>query len=258
MNRLVTVVMIALASLLSQTSTGSAAELKVRCAEAMKPVFSTFATEFEHKTGSKVSVSYATAGVIEKQIYEGEAFDVVILPSEAIGSLATSGKINPGTLTKIAQSPLAIAVHAGSAKPDISTVDSVKHALLAAKSIGYPDPTKGGAIGKAAADMIARLGMTDQLKAKTTLTPAGQFVDLLGEGRVELAIALPVVLMNRPGVDFVGVLPAELQDPNAFVYTAASSAGGEQASAKALIDYMVSTEAAKLIRSKGMKAAGEF
>src|SRR5437016_3103962 len=98
MNRLATVVTIALASLLLQTSTGSAAELKVLCAEAMKPVLSTLATEFEHKTGSKVTVSYATAGVIEKQIHEGEAFDVVILPGETIGSLAASGKINPGTL----------------------------------------------------------------------------------------------------------------------------------------------------------------
>jgi molybdate transport system substrate-binding protein len=257
MNRFVAVFAIALGSVLLTMSTGSAAQLKVLCAEAMRPVFSTLAADFEHKTGNKVAVSYATAGVIENQIHEGEAFDLVILPGEAISSLASSGKINPGTSRKIAKSPLAIGVHVGSAKPDISTVDSVKRALLAAKSIGYPDPMKGGAIGKGAAGMIARLGMTDQLSAKTTLTPAAQFLDLLAQGRIELAIALPVVLRDRSGVDFVGVLPAELQDHNAFVYTAAARAGGDQASVQLLIDYLV-REAATLIRSKGMNAAGEF
>jgi molybdate transport system substrate-binding protein len=259
MKRLASVFTIAVASLLLNTGSGTAADVKVLCAEAMKPVFPTLAADFERKTASKVAVSYATAGVIEKQIQDGEAFDVVILPTEALNSLATGGKIVVGTSTKIAQSPLAIAVHAGSPKPDITTVDAVKRALLAAKSIGYSDPAKGGAIGKAAARMIARLGLTDELKSKTMLTPAGQFVSLVGEGRIELAIALPIVLMNRPGVDFVGVLPTELQDPNAFIYSAAISANSEQTStAKALVGYMTSPEAAGMVKSKGMKPAGEL
>jgi molybdate transport system substrate-binding protein len=125
---------------------------------------------------------------------------------------------------------------------------------LAAKSIVYPDPTKGGATGIHAARVIERLGIAEQMKPKTTLTPAGEYADVLAKGEAEIAIVQPIVVMNFPGVDLVGPLPAELQNTTDFVFMAGVSATAkEPAAAKELIRYLLAPAAARVIKAKGME-----
>lgn len=231
-----------------------AAEIKVLCAEAMKPVFEEIARDFERTSGDKVTATYSTAGVIAYRIRGGELTDGAIIPRAAFSPLVNEGKITSGSATRVAHSLLAVAVRAGAPKPDISTVEALKRTLLAAKSITYPDPTEGGAIGIQAASVIDRLGLTDQLKSKTTLTPAGEFRDILAMGQAELAIVQPVVVVNYPGIDLVGPLPAELQNTTSFDFMAGIGANAkESAAAKALILYLLSPAAARVIKAKGME-----
>ena len=231
-----------------------AAEIKVLCAEAMRPVFEEIARDFERTSGDKVTAAYSTAGVIAYRIRDGELTDGAIIPRAVFSSLVNEGKITTGSATRVAHSLLAVAIRAGAPKPDISTVEALKRTLLAAKSITYPDPTEGGAIGIQAASVIDRLGLTDQLKSKTTLTPAGEFRDILAMGQAELAIVQPVVVVNYPGIDLVGPLPAELQNTTSFDFMAGIGANAkESAAAKALILYFLSPAAARVIKAKGME-----
>jgi molybdate transport system substrate-binding protein len=240
--------------LLMQPGIVEAAEIQVLAAEAIKPALDDIFREFESASGHKVTAAYATAGVIRDRIRGGDLVDLAIMPRSAFDPLVTESKIAAGSATKVAQSLIAVAVRAGAPKPDISTVEAFKRTLLAAKSIVYPDPTKGGAVGIQAARVIKRLGLTEQLKSKTTLTLGGEFREILAKGQAELAIVVPIVVMNYPGVDLVGPLPAELQSMTDFVFLAGIGTNAkEPAAAKALIQFLLSPAAARVIRAKGME-----
>lgn len=231
-----------------------AVEIKVLGAEAFKPALDDIAAEFERASGHKITVAYATAGVLRNRIRGGELTDVAIMPKSTFDPLVVEGKIAADTATRIAQSLISLAVPAGGPKPNIGTVEDFKRALLAAKSIVYPDPTKGGAIGVHAARVIERLGLSEQLKSRTTLSVAGEFRELLAKGQAELAFVQPIVVMNYPGIDLVGPIPAELQSLTDFVFLAGIGANAkEPAAAKALIQYLLSPAAARVIKAKGME-----
>ena|SRR5947209_27157 len=146
-----TAVVAILSALLPGTG-ANAAEIKVLSAVAMKPALDDLARDFGDSTGHTVRMVYATAGVVKDRIRDGEAVDVAILPRSAFDPLVTQAKIASGSATIVARSLVAVAVPAGAPKPDISTVDALRRALLAAKSIVYPDPTKGGALFSACLD----------------------------------------------------------------------------------------------------------
>jgi molybdate transport system substrate-binding protein len=231
-----------------------AADIKVLSAVAMKPALDELAREFEQTTGHKVTLGYATAGIVRDRIRGDEPVDVAIMPRSAFEPLLTEGKIARSSETRVAQSLVAVAVRAGAPKPDISSAEAVKKSLLAAKSIVYPDPSKGGATGIHAARVIERLGISEQMKSKTTLTPAGEYADVVARGEAEIAIVQPIVVMNFPGVDLVGPLPAELQNTTDFVFMAGIGANAKEADvAKALIQYLLAPAAARVIKSKGME-----
>ncbi|HEY4982305.1 MAG TPA: molybdate ABC transporter substrate-binding protein [Pseudolabrys sp.] len=231
-----------------------AAELKVLSAVAMQPALDDLGRDFERKTGHKVTLAYATAGIVRDRIRNGEPADVVIAPRSAFEPLSTQGKIAPGSEVRLAQSLVAVAVPAGAAKPDISSPDALKRGLLAAKSIVYPDPAKGGATGIHAARVIERLGITEQMKSKTTLVPGSEYADILAKRQAELAIVQPMVVMTFPGVDLVGPLPAELQNTTDFVFmSGVSASAAEPALAKTFIEFLRSPDAARVIKAKGME-----
>jgi molybdate transport system substrate-binding protein len=156
----------------------------------------------------------------------------------------------------VAQSLLAIAVQAGRPKPDISSPDALKRTLLAAKSIGYSDPARGGGIGRQATQVIERLGIAGDLKSKTTMTPAGEFRELLATGKVELAFVFPVVVVDDPRISVVGFVPAELQNVADMTFLGGiNTSAKEPAAATAFIQYLLSPAAAQVISAKGMTPA---
>src|SRR5262249_3823323 len=161
--------------------------------------------------------------------------------------LRTQGKIAPGTATVVARSLVAVAVPAGAPTPDISTVDALKRSLLAAKSVVYPDPTKGGATGIHAAHVLERLGIPAAAQAKPMRVPAAP-TEMLAKREAELAFVQPMAVIGVPGVALVGPLPAELQNKTDFVFWAGVGASAKEAeAASAFIKYLLTPEAARAI-----------
>lgn len=236
-------------------STGvCAAELKVFTAEALSAAIDPITQDFEKATGHKVTVVYATAGVLRDRVRAGEAVDVVVLPRSAFDPLMAERKIAADTQTPIAQSLIAIAVRRGFPKPDVSTPEALKASLLASRAIAHSDPQGGGAIGVHAAKVIEQLGITEQMRPKTRTTPGGGFHELLIKGDVDLAFVQPITAARYPELEVAGPLPAELQDLNNFVYVAAvGAASGEPAVARAFIQHLASPTAAAVIKSKGIE-----
>lgn len=238
--------------------TAGAAEMKVLSAVAMKPALDGIIRDFERTSGHRVTVAYATAGVVRNRIRDGEVADVVIAPGSAFNALASEGRIARDTAAGVAQSLLAVAVRKGAPKPDISSPEALKRTLLAATSIVTSDPTKGGATGIHAARVFERLGITEAIKSKTTLTPGGEYAEVLSRGEAELALVQPMVLVGVPGVEIVGPVPAELQDKTDLVFTAGVAAKAkEPAAAQAFIKYLLGPEATRAIKAKGMEPVGK-
>jgi molybdate transport system substrate-binding protein len=236
----------------------NAAEIKVLSAVAMKAALDDLAREFERRTGHTVNMAYATAGIVRDRIRDREAVDVAILPRSAFDPLVKLGKIAPGTATVVARSLVAIAVPAGASKPDISTVDALRRSLLAAKSVVYPDPTKGGATGIHAARVIEQLGISAEMKPKTTLVPGAEFAEVLARREAELGIVQPMVVLGVPGVELAGPLPAELQNTTDFVFWAGVVASAkEPVTASAFIKSLLAPEAARAIKAKGMEPGSD-
>jgi len=235
-----------------------AAEIIVLSAVAMKPALDDLVREFELRSGHTVKIAYATAGIVRDRIRDGEAVGVAIAPRSAFGGLETQGKIAPGTARVVARSLVAVAVPAGAPKPDVSTVDALKRSLLAAKSIVYPDPTKGGATGIYAARVIERLGIAAEMKPKTTLVPGSEYAEILAKRQAEMGIVQPMVVLGVPGVELVGALPTELQNTIDFVFWAGVGVASKEAdTASAFITYLLTPEAARAIKAKGMEPGSD-
>jgi molybdate transport system substrate-binding protein len=138
---------------------GQAAEVKVLTSVALTNALGELAPIFEQKTGNKLTISYDLAAVQKKRIIEGERADVIILTRTMMDDLVKQNKLSPGNIVNVASTPVALAARAGAPKPDISTPEAFKQALLSAKSISYADPAKGGLSGVVASRAIERLGI---------------------------------------------------------------------------------------------------
>jgi molybdate transport system substrate-binding protein len=208
--------------------------------------------KFERQNGASLAVSWGTAPMLVARIEGGERADVLILSRAGIDALIKQGKIVSGSDVTLAGSGVAIAVKAGAPKPDISTPDALKQTLLEAKSIAYSEPSAGGASGVYFAKLLERMGIAEQVNAKTKYPPAGGFsAELLLTGAAELAVQQKPELLHVSGVDIVGFLPGELNLVTEFA--AAVMTGSKNATrGQALIGSLRSPEAAALFRSKGL------
>jgi molybdate transport system substrate-binding protein len=241
--------------LLSCGTIAGATELKVLGAEAFKPAFEALAGGFEQASGHKLQFVYATAGVLRDRIRAGETADVIILPKPTFDPLQAEGWIGREGSANIAQSLFSLAVPRGNPKPDISSVDALKRALLGAKAITYPEPTGGGGIGAYAGRVVERLGLTEQLRPRTTFTKGGEFREVLAQRKADIAFVLPTVISNDPRIELVGPLPAELQSSTEFTFSAGLGPQTRApAAAQALIRYLLGPEALLALRSKGLDA----
>jgi molybdate transport system substrate-binding protein len=249
-----TVIRVAAAAggLMLSATVGHAAELKVMTSVALTQSLNELSPIFEQKTGNKLTISYDLAAVQKKRILEGERADVIILTRAMMEDLAKQNKLASPSIVNVAGTPVALAARAGVAKPDISTADAFKKTLLSAKSISYADPAKGGLSGVVAGKAIERLGIVEQMKAKTTLVPGAQSPDLVAKGEVELGIAQASEIVPVTGVQLVGPLPGELGSMTLF--TGGVGAGTASAdAAKALIEFLSGKEAAPHFKSKGFE-----
>ena len=238
---------------LAHASVASAAEIKVLSAIGMKEVMDDLGPKFERAGGHKLAITFGTLGAVVKLVQGGETADVVIIPRQGIDTLVAEGKAPAGNVTAVARSGIVVVVRKGAPKPDISSPDALKRALLAAKSVTYGNPADGGASGIHFAKVLDRLGIANEMKAKTIYAKAGGDAGVLvADGKAEMGVNQLQVLMPVAGIDIVGPLPGDLQATT--VFSAAIMTGARNAAAsKALVDFLRTPEAAKVIKAKGME-----
>ena len=234
-----------------------AAELKVLSAIGMQAVMEDLVPKFERTSGHKLAITFATLGAAVKRVQDGETADVVIIPRQGIDTLVKDGKAVADNVTVLARAGIVVAVRKGAPKPDISSPDALKRTLLAAKSIAYVDPASGGASGIHFATVLDRLGIANEMQAKTVFpnpkTPAAVGV-LVANGEAEIGVHIIQEVLSVAGIDVVGPLPGDLQ--NTIVFAAAIMASAKDAEAsKALVNFLRTPEAAAVIKTKGMEPA---
>jgi len=227
----------------------AAADLVILTNQGATPGVKELAAAFERASRHKVTVIQVEGDALDQRIASGPA-DLVTANPPAIEDLVKKGKAVASTVTPFVLAGLGLSVRAGVPKPDISTVEAYKATLLAARSIGY----SRGCSGTNVAEGIARLGLTEQLKAKTILTSGGPVADYLARGDFEVGIQQTNIMVGVPGTLYVGPLPGVLNKPCPSS-VALLTTSKEPDAARAMIKFMASPEAAPLLRKTHVEPA---
>jgi molybdate transport system substrate-binding protein len=207
--------------------------------------------DFEKKTGIKVKATFGSGLGTKKQVASGEPFDVPIVQPPFPEVLA-SGNVVASSAKTLASISIGVAVKKGAPKPDISTPEAVKKTLLAAKSVGYPNPAGGAAAGVAFDATLKKLGIAEQMEPKLKRAQGGAgAMTLAANGDVEIGLTF-LSEMENPGIDIVGALPKEIAPPTTLVGFVSAHAK-DPAAAKKLLDYLSSREAAAAYKAQHMQ-----
>ena len=200
--------------------------------------------------GHTVRLDYQPMGRLVNSI-DGSV-DMVIVTSEVYEALQKDGKAKAGSGTPLARVGVGIAVHEKAPLPDISTPEALKRTLLAAKSVVYIDP-KTGTSGKHVAEVLSRLGISDEVNRKATLGQGGYVVEPVGRGEIELGIHQVSEILPVKGVKLVGELPAALQKYT--VYVAVPMPGSAHAAAvRAFVEHLTAPAARGSLATAGYSA----
>jgi molybdate transport system substrate-binding protein len=231
-----------------------AAEVHVMISGGMTAAYNVLVPEFEHATGHKVLTAFGpsmgtTANAIPVRLERGEPADVLILVGYALGDLAKNGKVIPDSRVDLVKSPIGIAVKAGAPKPDISSADAVKRALLAAKTIAYSDSASGVYVST---EMFDKLGIADAMKDKARKIPATPVGEIVARGDAEIGFQQIAELRPVSGIDIVGPLPDDLQKITVFS-AGIATVSKEPDAGKALIKFLASPAARDAIIKSGME-----
>jgi molybdate transport system substrate-binding protein len=218
----------------------------------MQRVFENVRPEFETASGRTPDVQFASTADIAKRIQAGEAADFIILARTAADSLIKSGLVPATDCFVLGGSSIAVAVPAGRLKPDVSTAEGLKGAILAAKAVAYTDPASGGPSGIQFAKVLEHLGISEEVRPKTKFPPRGGLVgQILARGEADIGVQQSTELSSFRGVEVIGLLPSEFQIVTE--YSAAIPANSlNPEGAKALIEFMRSAEGGAAMKAKGL------
>ena len=226
-----------------------AAEVRVLAPNAAKEAVVEAVAAFEKASGHKVTLSWSGTEAITKRVSEGEIADVVINAAQNIDRLTTDGKLLQGTRTDFARSSIGAAVAASLPRPDVSSVEGLKAALPAAKSVVI----SSGTSGRHLSDLFDRLGVGEQVKGKLKQPPSGaQISDFLASGEAELGFQQVSELLHAKGIQYLGPLPASVQSYT--VYAAAGHAKAPQPEAAlAFLKALRQSDVAAVVKKSGME-----
>jgi molybdate transport system substrate-binding protein len=231
----------------AEMTRAQAAEIKVFLTGAARGAWDILTPQFERASGHKLVTQSALPLDLTAKVNAGEPFDVIVLSLDVEG-LIKQGKVEAASRTVLGQIGVGVAVRAGSPKPDFSTVEKFKQSLLNAKSIA----TSGeGSSGRFVSALIERLGIADQVKPKIKSGGAGRSAQLVAAGEVDFAVSGLPPLIDTPNIEWLGLLPPEI---NSFVlFTAGlSTAAKEPEAGRALLRFLASPEAMAVYKTKGL------
>jgi molybdate transport system substrate-binding protein len=237
----------------------SAAEVHVMISGGLTAAYQALVPEFEKATGNKVLTAFGpsmgtTVNAIPVRLERGEPADVLIMVGYALGDLIKNGKVVADSRVDLVKSPIGVAVKAGAPKPDISSADTLKRALLAAKSVAYSDSASGVYVST---EMFAKLGIADEMKDKAKKIPATPVGEIVARGEAEIGFQQISEMKPVAGIDIVGQLPPDLQKITVFS-AGIATVSKEPDAGRALIKFLASPAARDAIVNSGMEpiAAG--
>jgi molybdate transport system substrate-binding protein len=204
---------------------------------------------FEVATGHKISIQFGLTRDMQAAIEAGAAFDLALLPRSAVDALVGADKIAAGTVTDIVRSLVGVMVRTGAAQPDIGSVESFKAVLRNARAISYSK----GPSGLYVAELLQRLGLTEEMKDKTVFAIGRPVGEVIASGEAE--IGMQQIIENQPveGAHLVGPLPEALI--NYVMYSAGFAPAAPRSPGQAFVRFLASPEAVRIIRAKGMEPA---
>ena len=227
-------------------------EVRVMTSGGTAAAYVALAPQFERATGHTAVTLATSTGIgpdaIANRVRRGEPVDVIILSRAGIDELVGEGKVVADSRVDLARSSIGMAVRRGAPRPDISTVDALKRALLQAKSVAYSAQVSGIYL---ITELFPRLGIADQMAKKSIRVEVGRVGSAVERGEAEIGFQQISELLEVQGVDYVGPLPAEVQ--RVTVFTAAITAGSKNPSAaRALIEFLASPRGKEVMANSGL------
>lgn len=211
------------------------AKIKIMSAGAVQSMVTLIGGEFAKANGHELDLNFATVGTLRERLSGGEKTDVAILSESAVAAFARSGLFVAASIKDLGRTRTGVAIREGAAKPDISTADAFKRALLNAKTVSYSDPKGGGSSGTFFAGLLERLGIANEINKKAVLKKRGyEVAQAVVDGEAEIGTTFISEILTVRGAAVAGPLPTEID--NANMYTAAILArSAQQQAAHALI-----------------------
>ena len=241
------------ACLLIFVRTAAADDIRVMTSGTFTAAYLELRPQLERSLKVKIVTTATSMGVgsesIPSRLERGEAVDVVIVADDALNQLIKNGRVLADSRVELARSGIGMAVRRGAPKPDISSVEALKRALLQAKSIAYSASVSGQYL---TTELFPRLGIADQVMGKSRRIDRERVGAVVGRGEAEIGFQQISELLPEPGIDVVGPLPSEAQ--RVTVVSAGVAAGSKNAdAARALIRFLASSEAAGTVKASGLE-----
>jgi molybdate transport system substrate-binding protein len=243
------VIILALLLVTTRHDRAEAADIGIFTTRAIMTVLEKIGPEFERTTGHTLDITTDIAIRMVRRIEAHEPFDLLVASPSQMDELVRQGEIAAETRTNLVRSGIGVEVRAGAPKPDISSVEAFKRALLNAKSVGY---LKEGQSGVYLATLLERLGIAEAIAAKTTRPDTDIVSELVAKGEIELGMVVITQIMTTPGVELVGPLPPDIQSYITFAAGVSANAKTPEA-ARDLLKYLRGPAALPVITAQGME-----
>ena len=227
------------------------AHLKVLSGNGPRAAVRALCAEFARATGNAVDVQLDVNPEVVRRGKAGEAFDVAVGNPSTIEQLIAAGKVVPGSLADIGSAGLAVGIRAGAAKPDLSSVETFKRALIAAKAVAFP---AHGASGLYFVGLVDRLGIKSEMQSKLKPMAAEDCVEVVARGEADFVVVVATRMVGVAGIEVVGQIPEALQTKIGFAAGLSASAK-EPDAAKALIAFLSAPAAAATLKANGVTPA---
>jgi molybdate transport system substrate-binding protein len=228
-----------------------AIELNMLAALAVREAYLELIPQFEVANGGKVAITWAGTVDIMKRMAAGERYDLVVASRGAVDDLIKLGKITPAGLLDVAGSGIGVAVRHGAPRPDISSAEALKRAVLAANTVGYST----GPSGVYLSGLFERMGIAGDIQRKLRSVPSGGTIGaIVASGEAEIGFQQISELISGQGIDFVGPLPAEVQHITVITAGVPSNAK-DPVAAQALATFLAGPAARAAIERAGLQSA---
>jgi molybdate transport system substrate-binding protein len=234
------------------TSVAAAADVKVLSAGAVEPGLQRAAEQFKRASGNEIKMQFNTAPQLAKRMAEGEVADILIAPPAVLDEQAKNGKISMQGRLTLGRVGAGVVVRSDAPSPEIATTEALKRAMLGADSIVYNTASSGLYLEK----LFERIGIAEQIKAKTTRYPTGEDVmDHIIKGRgneLGLGAITEIKLFEPKGLKLVGPLPPDIQNYTSYGAALINNAPSADA-AKAFLTYLATSEAKQIFAAAGIE-----